>query len=139
MLRRVIVTVGGAALLVLAGALPAFADPWGGVDCGQSPTPACELGAGKGGGGAGHADRAPVRGRKVLVVVTSAAEPTEATTSWVAPIRCTAPTSAATTSQLLPGWRPSRTGRRLGTGWSGWRRRVQAGVGGPGGDGRRDR
>ncbi|MGH7745635.1 MAG: hypothetical protein ACREQ5_12715 [Candidatus Dormibacteria bacterium] len=49
MLSRVIITVGGAALLVLVSGLPAFADPWGSVDCGQSPTPASELGAGKGG------------------------------------------------------------------------------------------
>ncbi len=67
MLSRVIVTVGGAALLVLTSALPAFADPWVSVDCGQSPTPACELGAGKGGDRAGHkgdADRAPGGGRQ---------------------------------------------------------------------------
>jgi hypothetical protein len=54
MLSRVIITVGGAAFLVLASALPAFADPWGRVDCGESPTPACELGAGTGRDGTGH-------------------------------------------------------------------------------------
>jgi hypothetical protein len=49
MLSRLIIPVGGAALFLLVNALPAFADPWGSVDCSQSPTPACELGAGKGG------------------------------------------------------------------------------------------
>lgn len=66
MLSRVIITVGGAALLVLVSALPAFADPWGSVDCGESPTPACDLGVGKSGDGTGHhggnPDQRPRRG-----------------------------------------------------------------------------
>ena len=49
MLSRLIIPVGGTTVFLLVNALPAFADPWGSVDCSQSPTPACELGAGKGG------------------------------------------------------------------------------------------
>lgn len=48
MLRRLIISAGGTSLFLLMNALPAFADIWGSVDCSQSPTPACELGAGKG-------------------------------------------------------------------------------------------
>lgn len=66
MLSRVIITVGGAAFLLLASALPALADPWGSVDCSQSPTPACELGAGKGGANhyGGKPDRRPRHGEQ---------------------------------------------------------------------------
>lgn len=49
MLSRLIIPVGGTALCLLVTALPAFADSWGSVDCSQSPTHACQLGAGKGG------------------------------------------------------------------------------------------
>lgn len=54
MLSRAVIIGGGAALLLLASSIPAIADPWGHVDCGQIPTPACELGAGKGGADTGH-------------------------------------------------------------------------------------
>jgi hypothetical protein len=60
MLSRAIITVGGAALLVLVSVVPAFADPWGSVDCGASPTPACELGVG--GDGSSHHGGNPEQG-----------------------------------------------------------------------------
>jgi hypothetical protein len=63
MLRRAAVIAGAAVVFTLAGAAPAFANGWGNVNCGQSPTPDCQLGAGSGGtegsqggghGGDGH-------------------------------------------------------------------------------------
>ncbi|KAA2253315.1 hypothetical protein F0L68_33440 [Solihabitans fulvus] len=51
MLRRASVVAGAAVVLALAGAAPAFANGWGNVTCGQSPTPDCQLGAGSGGNG----------------------------------------------------------------------------------------
>lgn len=50
MLRRAIAVIGVAAALTLTSVNSAFANIWGSVDCGQSPTPDCQLGAGKGGG-----------------------------------------------------------------------------------------
>lgn len=61
MLSRVIITMGGVVLLMLVSGLSALADPWGSVDCGQSPTPACELGAGKGGDGVNRPSGSPAR------------------------------------------------------------------------------
>ncbi|GLZ30881.1 ATP/GTP-binding protein [Lentzea sp. NBRC 105346] len=48
MLKRLGVVVGLSTAVVMATALPAFADPgWGFTDCSQYPNPGCELGAGK--------------------------------------------------------------------------------------------
>lgn len=58
MLRRAGTISGIVGTLIIAGAGPALAgDPWGSVDCGQVPSPGCQLGAGQGGtvGGPGHA------------------------------------------------------------------------------------
>ncbi|MGB6163296.1 MAG: hypothetical protein WCF33_12435 [Pseudonocardiaceae bacterium] len=54
MLKRASTIVGCAVVGMLASAVPAFADNYGSVECGESPTPACELGVGKGGNGPGH-------------------------------------------------------------------------------------
>ena len=50
MLRRVVLTGGIVGSLLLTGAFPALASgPWGSADCTQTPSPACDLGAGRGG------------------------------------------------------------------------------------------
>ncbi|GAB3365907.1 hypothetical protein H5411_16630 [Amycolatopsis echigonensis] len=50
MLRRAALIAGTTGSLVLAGAAPALAGgPWGSADCQQTPSPACQLGAGQGG------------------------------------------------------------------------------------------
>jgi hypothetical protein len=68
MLRRASVVAGAAVVIALVGAVPAFANGWGNVNCGQSPTPDCQLGAGSGGsggnqgGGHGGGDHQPSHG-----------------------------------------------------------------------------
>jgi hypothetical protein len=47
--RRASIIVGLALTAMCAGTIPAFADIYGNVDCNQSPTPDCQLGAGKSG------------------------------------------------------------------------------------------
>jgi hypothetical protein len=48
------VTAGLIFLVMLAGTIPAFADIYGNVDCSQTPTPDCLLGAGSTGNGGGQ-------------------------------------------------------------------------------------
>lgn len=64
--RIVIVTVTGTATcLLLVGAAPAFAGgPWGSADCKQTPSPACQLGAGNGGTGSAPGGANPGPGKK---------------------------------------------------------------------------
>ncbi|PKV95539.1 hypothetical protein ATK30_6462 [Amycolatopsis echigonensis] len=62
MLRKIALIAGTTGSLVLAGAAPALAGgPWGSADCQQTPSPACQLGAGQGGtdGGRGRVPSAP--------------------------------------------------------------------------------
>jgi hypothetical protein len=50
-----VVTVGAFTIvLAVVGALPAFANGYGNVQCDQDPSPACQLGAGTTGGGGGQ-------------------------------------------------------------------------------------
>ncbi|HYS38907.1 MAG TPA: hypothetical protein VEO01_25110, partial [Pseudonocardiaceae bacterium] len=51
-MRRIAVVAIVVLASVAGGVGTAFAGtPWGGVNCDQTPTPACQLGAGSGGGG----------------------------------------------------------------------------------------
>jgi hypothetical protein len=51
MLKRSATVTGIATVLLIVGAVPAFAaDPWSDVDCGQTPSPGCDIGVGTGGG-----------------------------------------------------------------------------------------
>lgn len=54
MLKRAITVSGMVSVLIIVSATSAFAaDPWGDVDCGQTPSPGCDIGAGNS-GGTGH-------------------------------------------------------------------------------------
>lgn len=67
--HRASIVVGLTVIAVFAGAIPAFADIYGSVDCDRSPTPDCELSAGSGGSGGEQADPghgAPQPGRTGL-------------------------------------------------------------------------
>lgn len=56
MLRRTLTVAGMAAALMMVSAVPALAgDPWGDVDCSQTPSPGCDIGAGND-GGTGNSD-----------------------------------------------------------------------------------
>lgn len=51
MLKRAIIITGAVGILIIAGSAPAYADgPWGHVECGQTPSPGCDVGVGTGGG-----------------------------------------------------------------------------------------
>lgn len=51
MLKRAVAVTGMVSLLIIVSATPAFAaDPWGDVECGQTPSPGCDIGVGDGGG-----------------------------------------------------------------------------------------
>src|SRR6266496_1872949 len=51
MLRHILTVSSMAAILIIISAAPAFADdPWIDVDCGQTPSPGCDIGVGNGGG-----------------------------------------------------------------------------------------
>src|SRR6266567_6217140 len=52
--KRATVFVGLVFVAMFAGSIPAFADVYGNVDCSQSPTPDCQLGAGSTGHGGSH-------------------------------------------------------------------------------------
>src|ERR1700738_4451455 len=65
MLRRTVTATGIAGALVIVGAAPALArDPWGSADCQQTPSPACQLGAGQGGTDGGPGREPPGPGKK---------------------------------------------------------------------------
>jgi hypothetical protein len=49
-MRRIVTVTGILAISLLATTAPALADGWGTTNCSQVPSPACDLGAGKGGG-----------------------------------------------------------------------------------------
>jgi hypothetical protein len=49
--RRVVAVGAFTIVLAVVGALPAYANGYGSVDCSQDPSPACQLGAGTGGTG----------------------------------------------------------------------------------------
>lgn len=53
-LRRAAVVAGCAIALTVGGAIPAFANGYGSVDCTQDPSPDCQLGAGTSGGSGGQ-------------------------------------------------------------------------------------
>lgn len=51
MLKRGITVTGAVSILIIGSATTAYADdPWGDVQCGQTPSPGCDVGAGNGGG-----------------------------------------------------------------------------------------
>lgn len=59
-LKRAAVVTGMTGALVLAWTVPAFAGgPWGSTDCSQTPSPACDLGAGQGGDDGGPVHPGP--------------------------------------------------------------------------------
>lgn len=50
MLKRAVTITGAVSALIIVSATPAFAkDPWVDVDCNQTPSPGCDVGAGMGG------------------------------------------------------------------------------------------
>jgi hypothetical protein len=60
-----VTATGIAGALVIAGAVPALArDPWGSADCQQTPSPACQLGAGQGSKDGGPGREPPGPGKK---------------------------------------------------------------------------